>query len=181
MSNSFVTSWTTAHHTPLSMGFPRQEYWVGWVAISSSRGTSQPRDQTHISALVVKFFFLLLSLLGSHQLGLFFISSYWTMSNVEYKWWVNIFVKSTILGGNCLNIIPVSFLKMIFIILGKFTYSPYMRGWEGVGEEKMFHYEWVLNSFTVFPASIETIIYMVSFVFYCACMMNYTDCFSNIK
>ena len=25
----FVTSGTGAHHTPLSMGFPRQEYWSG--------------------------------------------------------------------------------------------------------------------------------------------------------
>ena len=25
----FVTSWTVAHHAPLSMGFSRQEYWSG--------------------------------------------------------------------------------------------------------------------------------------------------------
>ena len=25
----FVTSWTVAHQVPLSMGFPRQEYWSG--------------------------------------------------------------------------------------------------------------------------------------------------------
>ena len=25
----FVTSWTIAHQVPLSMGFPRQEYWGG--------------------------------------------------------------------------------------------------------------------------------------------------------
>ena len=29
MSNSFVTPWTVAHQTPLSMGFSRQEYWSG--------------------------------------------------------------------------------------------------------------------------------------------------------
>ena len=29
MSNSFVTPWTIAHQTPLSTGFPRQEYWSG--------------------------------------------------------------------------------------------------------------------------------------------------------
>ena len=29
MSNSFVTPWTVAHQVPLSMGFPRQEYWYG--------------------------------------------------------------------------------------------------------------------------------------------------------
>ena len=30
MSNSFETPWTVAHQAPLSMGFPRQEYWSGW-------------------------------------------------------------------------------------------------------------------------------------------------------
>ena len=24
------TSWTVTHQAPLSMGFPRQEYWSGW-------------------------------------------------------------------------------------------------------------------------------------------------------
>ena len=27
MSDSFVTQWTIAYQAPLSMGFPRQEYW----------------------------------------------------------------------------------------------------------------------------------------------------------
>ena len=29
MSDSFETSWTVAQQAPLSMGFPRQEYWSG--------------------------------------------------------------------------------------------------------------------------------------------------------
>ena len=29
ISDSFATPWTVAHQTPLSMGFPRQEYWSG--------------------------------------------------------------------------------------------------------------------------------------------------------
>ena len=29
ISDSFETSWTVTHQTPLSMGFPRQEYWSG--------------------------------------------------------------------------------------------------------------------------------------------------------
>ena len=28
MSDSFTTPWTVAHLAPLSMGFPRQEYWI---------------------------------------------------------------------------------------------------------------------------------------------------------
>ena len=27
MSDSFVSPWTIAHQAPVSMGFPRQEYW----------------------------------------------------------------------------------------------------------------------------------------------------------
>ena len=34
-----ATPWTLAHQAPLSIGFPRQEYW--WVGISFSRGSSQ--------------------------------------------------------------------------------------------------------------------------------------------
>ena len=29
MSDYFVTPWTAARQAPLSMGFPRQEYWIG--------------------------------------------------------------------------------------------------------------------------------------------------------
>ena len=29
MFDPFVTPWTVAHQAPLSMGFPRQEYWSG--------------------------------------------------------------------------------------------------------------------------------------------------------
>ena len=34
MSNFFVTPWTTAHQTLLSMEFPRQEYWSGLLCPS---------------------------------------------------------------------------------------------------------------------------------------------------
>ena len=48
----FVTPWTVAHQAPLSVGFPRQEYWSGrMVAISSSRESSQPSDRTWISCV----------------------------------------------------------------------------------------------------------------------------------
>ena len=29
VSNSFATLWTVAYQAPLSMGFPKQEYWSG--------------------------------------------------------------------------------------------------------------------------------------------------------
>ena len=34
MSDSFVTLWTVACQTPLSLGFPRQEYWSGLLFLS---------------------------------------------------------------------------------------------------------------------------------------------------
>ena len=44
----FATPWTVALQAPLSVGFSRLEYWR-WVAIPSSRGSSQPRDRTCVS------------------------------------------------------------------------------------------------------------------------------------
>ena len=45
----FETPWTAACHTPLSMGFSSQEYSPVKVAISFSRGSSQPRSWAHVS------------------------------------------------------------------------------------------------------------------------------------
>ena len=54
----FETPWTVARQAPLSMGFPRQEYWGGWDAISFSfsRGSSQPRNRTGDSYIAGGFF-----------------------------------------------------------------------------------------------------------------------------
>ena len=51
VSDSFATPWTVVHQVPLSMGYSGQEYWSGG-AISYSRGSSQPRDRTHVSCLL---------------------------------------------------------------------------------------------------------------------------------
>ena len=45
MSDS-ATPWTVAHQVPLSMGILQARI-LEWVAMPSSRGSSQPRDQTH--------------------------------------------------------------------------------------------------------------------------------------
>ena len=44
----FVTLWTIARQTPLSIGILQARI-LEWVAMPSSRGSSQPRDWTHIS------------------------------------------------------------------------------------------------------------------------------------
>jgi len=48
VSDSYATLWTIACQAPLSMGFFKARI-VEWVAISSSRRSSQPRDGTHVS------------------------------------------------------------------------------------------------------------------------------------
>ena len=46
---SIFAALQTVHcQAPLSMAFSRQEYW-GWVAMPHSKGSSQPRDRTHVS------------------------------------------------------------------------------------------------------------------------------------
>ena len=50
------TPWTINWQAPLSLGFPRQECWIQWVAISFSRGSSQPRNRTRVSCLAGGFF-----------------------------------------------------------------------------------------------------------------------------
>ena len=51
----FVTPRTVAYQAPLSMGFSRQRYWSGF-AISLSRGSSPPRDQTRVSHIAGRHF-----------------------------------------------------------------------------------------------------------------------------
>ena len=53
LSGSFVTLWTVARRAPLSMGFPRQEYWSE-LAIFFSKGSFQPRDCTYLVIQMVK-------------------------------------------------------------------------------------------------------------------------------
>jgi len=50
VSSSLQPSWTVACHTPLSMGFSQARTLEG-VAVSYSRGSSQPRDRTRVSSV----------------------------------------------------------------------------------------------------------------------------------
>ena len=51
----FPIPWTVACQAPLSMGFSQARI-LEWVAISFSRGSSWPRDWTHVSCLGSGFF-----------------------------------------------------------------------------------------------------------------------------
>ena len=50
MPQFFVTPWTIACQAPLSIEFFQARI-LEWVAISYSRGSSRPRDQTHVSCV----------------------------------------------------------------------------------------------------------------------------------
>ena len=50
MSDSFVNPRIVARQAPLSMRFPREEYWSG-LPCPFSRGFSQPRDRTCVSCI----------------------------------------------------------------------------------------------------------------------------------
>ena len=51
-----MTPWTKACQAPLSMGFPRQEYWSGLPFPPPGDVPNWPRDQTHISCTVDRLF-----------------------------------------------------------------------------------------------------------------------------
>ena len=50
----FVTPWAVSHQAPLSMGILRTRI-LEWVAMTSSRGSSQPRDRTQVSCIAGGF------------------------------------------------------------------------------------------------------------------------------
>ena len=56
VSISFVTPWTVAHLSPLSMGFPRQEQWSELPFLLFSRRSSRSRDWTWVSCVAGRFF-----------------------------------------------------------------------------------------------------------------------------
>ena len=55
MSGSFATPWTVALQASLSMGFPRQEYWIG-LTFLPPRDLPDPWIKPKSPALAVRFF-----------------------------------------------------------------------------------------------------------------------------
>ena len=47
----FVTPWTIAHQAPLSREWISQARILEWVTMAYSRGSSWPRDKTHVSCV----------------------------------------------------------------------------------------------------------------------------------
>ena len=51
----FATPWTVAHQAPLSVRILQARI-LEWIAMPSSRGSSQPRDWTEVSRIAGRFF-----------------------------------------------------------------------------------------------------------------------------
>ena len=66
MADPFVTPWTVAHQAPLSMGFPRQEYWSD-LPFPPPEDLPNPgmEPASPVSPIVAGRFFIPLSHLGS--------------------------------------------------------------------------------------------------------------------
>ena len=79
MPDSFVTPWTVAHQAPLSMGFPRQEYW-NVLPFPTPGNLLDPGIEPMSPAWQVDF--LPLSYLGSPQRLLVMIKVTYEFSNM---------------------------------------------------------------------------------------------------
>ena len=63
----FVTPWTVACQAPLSMGFPRQEYWSGLPCPPPGDLPDTGTEPASPATLALQVDSLLLSDLGSHR------------------------------------------------------------------------------------------------------------------
>ena len=67
VSDSFVASWTIAYQAPLSMGFPRQEYWSGLPFLLQGILLTQGLNPGLLHCRRIR---LPLSYEGSHRVGI---------------------------------------------------------------------------------------------------------------
>ena len=67
MLDSFETLWTVAHQDPLSLGFPRQEYWSE-LPLPSPGDLPDPGTEPTSPALADRFFTT--ELLGKLEMGI---------------------------------------------------------------------------------------------------------------
>ena len=76
------TPWTVAHQAPLSMGILQARI-LEWVAMPSSRGSSQPRDRTQVSCIAGRLFTLWAAMEGLIQYVIHIIIEFCSKSNTD--------------------------------------------------------------------------------------------------
>ena len=128
MSDSVVTPWTVAHQAPLSMGILRARI-LECIAMTS-RGSSQPRDQTQVSRIGGGFFTLWATreALRSNSI---------TNSIKTFKWSV---LKKKNLNKNMCSVTKVACLKN-----PSFTISFGQQGYLGPGTHRI-SIKWTQNA-----------------------------------
>ena len=77
-----VTSWTAAYQAPPSMGFPRQEYWIG-VPLPSLFSPSVCHEVTGLDAMIFGFWMLNFKPTFSLSSFTFFIKSLFSSSSLS--------------------------------------------------------------------------------------------------
>ena len=81
VSDSLWPPWTVACQTSLSVGFSRQEYWIGLPF----RGSSQPRDWTQVSCIARRLITTWATREASMPSKVFVKSNGWHLYHLIYK------------------------------------------------------------------------------------------------
>ena len=113
-----MNSWTIACQVPLSMGILQAKI-LEWVARPSSRGLSQPRDQTQVSHTAGGFFTIWATREGHWKLEWvaysFSRESFWPKNQTRVSCITGGFFTSWATGeGNCFLIVLLAFLVHFF-------------------------------------------------------------------
>ena len=74
----FVTPWTVAHQAPLSMGFPRQEYWSGLLFPSQGDLTNPGIKPLSLTSPALQAYYFITVAPGKQILG---NSNHWVRQN----------------------------------------------------------------------------------------------------
>ena len=80
----FATSWTVAHQTPLSMGFPRQEYWSG-LPLPPPGDLPDPEIERASPALAGSLFTTVIS--GKADILVYYTRN--SMSRSSFRYFIN--------------------------------------------------------------------------------------------
>ena len=105
MPDSFETPWTVAHQAPLSMGFPRQDYWGGLPFSSPEIFLIQVLNPLYLGLLHWQADSLLMIHRGSPQIdevikGTFICPLGKCIMHVCVCVWGGVHIKGSTLGGD---------------------------------------------------------------------------------
>ena len=104
----FGTLWTVAHQPPPSMGF--QARILEWVAISFSRESFQPRDQTQVSCIAGRRF----NLWATREALKFDRIYQWGHLGLQFAWYNCFIIIIIVIITNSIPVIVMRFFLFLF-------------------------------------------------------------------